>query len=135
MTTYLVTLRATGAEVYRYVADAPIDIHGMGFATYDHEPAPVELAPMPVGPRRISKLAFIDLLGDDAFKAILAMADQSLDVRAFVKRFEVTSVEPDGGSIHLDDPRTIAGVTEIGAALEAQGIVPAGWASVVLGGV
>ncbi len=33
---YTVTHRATGAEIYRYEADAPIEWAGMGFDTHDH---------------------------------------------------------------------------------------------------
>lgn len=33
---YIVTDKATGAEAYRYQADAPIEWSGMSFATHDH---------------------------------------------------------------------------------------------------
>ena len=36
MTTYVVTLKSTGAEVYRYNSDAPVEWAGMEFATHDH---------------------------------------------------------------------------------------------------
>ena len=36
MTTYIVTNLASGAEVYRYAADAPIEWAGMEFDTHDH---------------------------------------------------------------------------------------------------
>ena len=36
MTTYVVTLKATGAEAYRYNADAAVEWAGLEFATHDH---------------------------------------------------------------------------------------------------
>lgn len=50
MTTYVVTLKATGAEVYRYNADAPVEWAGFEFATHDHV-AEVEVV-APVAPVR-----------------------------------------------------------------------------------
>lgn len=46
MPTYIVTNKATGAEVYRYNADAPIEWSGFEFATHDHaEAVEVQQAP------------------------------------------------------------------------------------------
>ena len=39
MPTFIVTNKTTGAEVYRYAADAPIEWAGMEFVTHDHSPA------------------------------------------------------------------------------------------------
>lgn len=36
MTTYVVTNKISGAEVYRYSADAPIEWSGFEFITHDH---------------------------------------------------------------------------------------------------
>lgn len=33
---YIVTDKATGAEIYRYASEAPIEWSGMGFDTHDH---------------------------------------------------------------------------------------------------
>ena len=35
---YVVTDKSTGVEVYRYQADAPIELVGMEFVTHDHTP-------------------------------------------------------------------------------------------------
>lgn len=133
---FIVTSKTTGAEVYRYEADAPIEWVGMEFATHDHAEPPPAAEPQneAAAPRRMSKLAFIDRLGDDAYKAILAISRVNLDVEAFVKRFEMTTPDPDGTSVDLADRRTIAGVTLIGAALYANGVVPQDWAQEVLNG-
>jgi hypothetical protein len=44
MTIYIVTNKQTGAEVYRYANDAPVEWSGMEFATHDHT-AVVEINP------------------------------------------------------------------------------------------
>jgi len=109
----------------------------MPFSDFDHVLlSPEDVVPVvtPVGQRRLTKLQFIDRLGDTAYMAILAMAKDSLLVEAFITRFEMTTPDPDGTSIDPDDPRTVAGVTAIGAALVAQGVVSEGWADEVLNG-
>lgn len=137
MSTYAVTRKADGVEVFRYSNDVPVEWDGMPFAEYDHVLLPPEeVVPVvtPVGPRRRTKLQFIDRLGDAAYVAILTMAKTSVLVEAFIRRFEMTTPEADYTSIDLDDPRTVAGVTQIGEALEAAGVVGAGWAERVLNG-
>jgi len=140
MPVYNVIRKSDGQQVYRYNADAPVEWDGMEFATHDHVEH-VEVAPdgviegtATVVKRRLTKLEFIDRLGDAAYLAILTMAKVSVEVEAFVKRFEMATPEADGTSVDLDDPRTVAGVTTLGAALEAQGVVAAGWAQGVLNG-
>lgn len=51
MKTYIVTLRTTGAEVYRYQAEAAIEWQGMEFETHDHTEAPAE----PIQPAQSSE--------------------------------------------------------------------------------
>jgi len=136
MSTFAVIRKADGVEVYRYSNDVPVEWEGMPFADYDHALLPPEEAPsdVPKGPRRLTKLQFIDKLGDAAYITILTMAKTNVLVEAFIRRFEMTTPEADYTSIDLDDPRTIAGVTQIGAALESVGVVDAGWAEEVLNG-
>ena len=136
MSIFAVIRKSDGAEVYRYSNDVPVEWDGMPFADFDHvlveEPTPPS-PPVPPKPR-LTKLQFIDRLGDAAYMAILAMSHENLLVEAFIKRFEMTTPDPDGTSIDLDDPRTVAGVTAIGAALVEQGVVTNGWAEEVLNG-
>lgn len=137
MSTYSVTRKADGVEVYRYTNDMPVEWDGMPFADYEHTLLPPEdVVPVvvPRGPRRLTKLQFIDKLGDAAYIAILTMAKTNVLVEAFIRRFEMTTPEADYTSIDLDDPRTVAGVTQIGAALEAAGVVESGWVEGVLNG-
>lgn len=137
MPVYIVTRKADGAEVYRYVSEAPIEWVGMEFGSHDHQepppqPDPTE-QPLP-SVTRLTKLQFIDRLGDDAHKAVPQMAKVNVDVEAFVQRFELATPDADGTSVDLTDPRTVAGVMAIGAALQAMGVVDAHWASEVLNG-
>ncbi len=78
--------------------------------------------------KKLSKLAFINRFTDTEYEAILAAAKVSVQVEAWVKKFEMTSVEPDGGSIDITDPRTIAGIN----ALEAAEIIGTGRAAQIL---
>ena len=136
MSTFAVIRKADGVEVYRYSNDVPVEWEGMPFADYDHALLPPEEvhAVVPKGLRRLTKLQFIDKLGDATYIAILTMAKTNVLVEAFIRRFEMTTPEADYTSIDLDDPRTIAGVTQIGAALESVGVGDAGWAEEVLNG-
>lgn len=134
MSTYIVTEKAAGKEVYRYQSPVVVEWTGMELATHDH----TALAEAPVvpeqvaGPRRLTKNQFIDKLGDAAYIGILTLAKQSVNVEAFVKRLEMATPDVDQTSVDLDDPRTVAGITAIGAPLQAMGIVDADWAAGVL---
>lgn len=144
MNEYIVTRKSDGAEVARYTADlpAPEDL-----ANTDYDVAEISVAfsapPDPDAPpdtryggrRMISKLEFIALLGDAAYIAILTIAKQSVEIEAWIKMIELTSVEPNTGwAINLDDPRTAAGIHAIGSVLTSNGVVTAGWAEGVLRG-
>lgn len=102
------------------------------------EPAPdaPDPGPQPMygGRRRLSKLEFIELMGDAAYVTILQLAKASIEVEAWVKKMELTTADSDGTSIDLDDPRTQAGVASIGTVLLGMGVVPADWAEGVLNG-
>ena len=62
MTIYAVTLRETGAEVYRYSASAPVEWQGFEFAAHDHvaQPdAPPPDAPPPPPPQQWELTEFL----------------------------------------------------------------------------
>ena len=75
MTTYVVTSKATGSEIYRYNADAPIEWSGMGFA--NHAPEAVDPSipvDVPVKAMTWTKLEY--LCSDDPdITAALAMLE------------------------------------------------------------
>lgn len=137
MPVYIVTRKADGAEVCRYESAEPVEWDGMAFAEHEHTeapPAPDSAEPAVPAVTRLTKLQFIDRMGDAAYVAVLQMAKANVAVEAFVKRFEMATPEADGTSVDLTDPRTVAGVTAIGAALQAMGVVDASWVSEVLHG-
>lgn len=132
---YRVVRKSDSQEIYRYCSDDPVEWNGMSFSEHDHilvDEEEVPSPPAPTGPRRLTKLQFIDRLGDTAYVSILALAKDNVLVEAFIKRFEMATPEADYTSIDLDDPRTVGGVTQIGAVLEADGKVSSEWVSEVL---
>ena len=96
--------------------------------------APAVPETMYVGRRRLTKQEFLDLLGDAAVTFILSAAKTDIEVEKWVKRLDLTTPDPDGTSIDLDDPRTVAGVATIGAAMASLGVVSAEWVQGVLNG-
>ena len=103
---------------------------GFVYADYTGDLSLEEVATPAATTRKLSKLAFINLFTDAEYVAILTAAKQSVLVEAWLKKFEMTSVEPDGASIDITDERTIAGVQ----ALEAAGLIGAGRAEKILKG-
>lgn len=133
MPVYIVTRKSDGAEVYRYAAAQVVE-GGHPLDRFDHTEAIEDAIPATPAVTRLTKLQFIDRMGDAAYKTVLKLAKADVDVEAFVKRFEMATPEADGTSVDLTDPRTVAGVTAIGAALHAMGVVGTDWASEVLHG-
>jgi len=136
MSIYAVIDKATGHEAYRYESELPTALHEMGFDTHDHVVQPTINADGSIegssNKRRLTKLDFIEKLGDDAFIAILQMAKSSPQIEAWVEKMKLTTPDPDMTSVNLDDTRTIEGIQAIGVALESQGVVSPGWADGVL---
>lgn len=133
MSLYVVTSKATGDEVIRYVSMTPLEMK-WPFSEYDHtETDPDEPVVVP-GTTRLTRLQFVGRMGEAAMVAILAMAQQSVEIAAWVKLLDWATPDPDGTSIDLADPRTIAGLQALEPLLIAQGVVTEGWAQGVLNG-
>ena len=85
MTIYAVIRKSDGQQVYEYQSDAPVEWHGMEFATHEHmaTPDPVTPEPAPVDPTqwRIYVGAFFDRFG--AYK-IPILASGDLVVQALI---------------------------------------------------
>jgi hypothetical protein len=139
------TFKATDSDgiITEYEAATPIPAHlGAGWRLEELVTiVPVidpDVPPEPItvygGRRRLSKLEFVELLGDAAYGAILTMQKQSVQVEAWVKKMELTTPDAEGNSVDLDDPRTQAGVMALGMMLETEGVVAEGWAEGVLNG-
>ena len=129
MSPWQVTERATGKVVYAYTSDEPVEWPGMEYATHNHNKV-IEVVEAPK--RRLTKLDLIGRMGEAVFVAIIGMAQQSVEMAAWVEMVRMTTPEPDGMSIDLDDPRTLAGLNALEPVLIAQGIVSEGWAAGVV---
>lgn len=121
MTIYQVTRISDGVDVYRYAAEAPIEWDTMGFDTHTHTPIVQSADPVPTGPRRLTKLAFIGRIGDE-FAGILTAAKTNVQVELFVRMLDWATPDPDGTSVDLDDPRVITALDT----LESAGLIAAG---------
>lgn len=135
MTTYVVTRKSDGVEVYRYSYDSPIDLDLFPFATHDHveftEPeAPPTPPPEPI---RITKLAFrnrftqaekvaIEIAALDNPAASMPVRAQSAALRASQQDVAVAQF------IDLTRADTRAGVQM----LETAGLLAAGRALEIL---
>ena len=129
MTTWKVENRATGVVVHAYTSDEDVEWPGMEYAAHNHIRV-VEVVEVPK--RRLTRLEFIGKMGEAAFVAIIAMAQQSAEMAAWVELVRMATPDPDGTSVDLDDPRTLAGLNALEPALIAQGVVSAGWAAGVV---
>ena len=129
MSTWQVTERATGKVVYAYTSDEPVEWPGMEYATHNHNKV-IEVVEAPK--RRLTKLELIGRMGEAVFVAIIGMAQQSVEMAAWVELVRMATPEQDGTSIDLDDQRTLAGLNALEPVLIAQGIVSAGWAAGVV---
>lgn len=111
MITFSVIEKVSGKEVYRYTAEAPIEWFGFGFDTHEHREVVAPIMPaQPVGPRRLTKLEFQELLGDARYMAIKRVAQQREDVALWLDKFNLLTPEADGTSIDRADPRTRIGL-------------------------
>lgn len=125
MTTYVVTRKSDGQEVYRYVADAPIEWVGFEFAGFTHEaladPGPAsDPPPVFVWDRLVFMRRF------DTAERIAAREREKTDtiMADFFDLLRQSSV------VHSNDPDVIAGL----GYMTAVGILAAGRATEILGG-
>ena len=123
---YVVTNKLTGAEVYRYEAEAPIQWGGMEFATHEHTEfiADVVVPQEPTNLGQISKLAYMERFTDADLAAIYGAAKVSLAVEVWLEKFKLAEF------IDLADPRTLTGLQ----ALESNGLIGAGRALEIVHG-
>jgi|DEB19_MinimDraft_2_1074335.scaffolds.fasta_scaffold55298_2 hypothetical protein len=138
MTTFVVTRKSDGQEVYRYNADAPIEWSGMEFATHDHATEAVDpSAPTdaPIVAMTWTKLAFERKFTDAewaaaqdfnaGFEGIALLTDeQKLKIRRGLNDYKIAT------EISSIDPGT---VTLLGL-YEAFGVIASGRAQEILNG-
>lgn len=134
MDTWIVQNRETEKIVYAYGADKADHERLYPFSTHNHIKQKEELASIVPVRRGVTKQEFLDLLGSAAVAFILTAAKSDVAVESWVKRLDLVTPDPDGTSVYLNDPRTIAGVEQLGQLLQVHGIVSADWAKGVLDG-
>lgn len=138
MSLYVVTDKSTGAEVIRYCSSTVVErINDAAYPldAFSHvEADPENPVAAPTGQTRLTRLQFVARMGEAATVAIVAMAQSSAEVAAWMKMLDWATPDPDGTSIDLKDDRTIAGLNAIEPALIAQGVVATGWVQGVLNG-
>lgn len=107
--------------------DYPIDL-----GRYEWVPNLATFAPK-AALRRVSKLDFVERLGDPAFSKLLELSLSSIEILKFVKLIDWTTPEADGTSIDLDDPRVqkVRDLEPLLLSLGVSGVAP-GWADEVL---
>lgn len=128
MSTYVVTRKADGVEVFRYSNEAPVEWSEMGFDTHDHTPVvePPVLPTEPITPigRRMSKLDYLRLFTQEERIAIRAAGKINTVVEDYLHLLELT-----------DEVNT--GDAEVGEALvmmETAGLLAVGRRDEVLNG-
>lgn len=112
MTTFIVTEKSTGAEVYRYSAAAAIEWHGMAFATHDHKPQQ-EPPEQPVNSvaKVWDRIDYLRLLSAEERMAIREAARTDRVVE------DIVDLQRNATVIRSDDPdllRALAYLTEVG---------------------
>lgn len=121
---YVVTNKATGDEVTRYAASAPV-AGAFPFADFTHAEFPDDVEPVVPAPLgQISQLDYMERFTDAELENIYGAAKVSLSVEVWLKKFEAADF------IDLADPRTLAGLQ----ALEANGLIGAGRSLEILHG-
>lgn len=124
MTTYVVTRRADGAEVYRYEAPVPIEFVGFEFATHDHtaQAAPGATPAQPAG-RVMTKLAYLRLFTQEERIAIRTAAASSAELTDYLELLNLAD------EVNTADTDTRTAVQM----LEAVGLIASGRAAEILG--
>ena len=127
MSIYIVTAKATGAEIYRYSADAPIEWSGMQFADFDHTlevEAPGTVTDVPVVAMTWTKLEYLRRFTQDERIAIRTAAKQVPALEDYVALLELAS------EVRSDDPDIVAALQM----LEGAGLIGAGRAQEISNG-
>lgn len=113
---YVVTNKATGAEVTRYAASGPV-AGDFPFTEFEHTEFSDDIEPVIAPPPgQISKLAYMERFTDDELTAIYGAAKVSMAVAVWLEKFKLAEF------IDLSDPRTLAGLQ----ALESNGLIGPG---------
>lgn len=125
---YVVTNKETGALVYEYQSDVPVEWNGMEFATHDHTEKPVvnedgSIEGEIVG-RIMTKLEFLRRFTAEERVAIRTVAKSNVQIEDYLALLELAD------EVNTRDSDTRGGVQM----LEAAGLLAAGRAAEILNG-
>ena len=125
---YVVTNKETGALVYEYQSDVPVEWNGMEFATHDHTEKPVvnedgSIEGEIVG-RIMTKLEFLRRFTAEERVAIRTVAKSNVQIEDYLALLELAD------EVNTRDRDTRGGVQM----LEAAGLLAAGRAAEILNG-
>lgn len=128
MNTFVVTIKATGQEVYRYAANAPVEWQGMEFATHDHTalvaPEGTHSSSVYGGRRILTVREFYCLFSDQERITVWSIMKSNVALEDF---YRMLTADPD---VHLDDPTMAVGL----GYLEQAGILGTGRAAEIMNG-
>jgi len=125
---FIVKNKATGAEIYRYSADAPIELSGMEFTTHDHTPepeAPGTVTDVAPNSYTWTKLEYLRRFTQDERIAIRTAAKQVPALEDYLQLMELAT------EVRSDDPDVVSALEM----LEGAGLIGTGRAAEILGGV
>ena len=128
MTTFVITRKSDGQEVYRYSSEEPIEWQGMEFATHDHvalvAPEGTPSSSVYGGRRILTIREFYRLFSDQERVTVWAAMKGNVALEDF---YRVLTADPD---VHLDDPAMPVGL----GFLEQAGILGTGRAAEIMNG-
>lgn len=124
MTTYTVTHKQTGQEVYYYSADAPTEWTGMEFSTHDHTAEVQEITDVPAKVMIWTKLEYLRRFSQDERIAIRATAKVVPELEDYLQLLELAE------EVRSDDPDIVGALQK----LEDVGLIAAGRAQEILNG-
>ncbi len=125
MTTFVVTSKSDGREVYRYSGDTPMEWSGFEFATHDHTPLAEDPAkPTQAIARVWDQIDFMRRLTQTERITIRTLAKSNVEVEDYMARLTATP------RVRNDDPDVVGGLTM----LEAAGVLAPGRAAEILHG-
>ena len=126
MTTYVVTRKSDGQEIYRYNSDAPVEWTGMDFADFDHTPEADAsgITDAPIVAMTWTKLEYLRRFTQAERIAIRGAAKVVPELEDYLQLLELAT------EVRSDDPDIASAL----AMLEGSGLIGAGRAGEILNG-
>lgn len=120
---YEVVNKLSGAKIYEYSADSPIEWDGMNFTEFDHNVVIVESTSM-VAPKIWTPHEFRRLFTTQEQENILVASKSNISLENYLKDLELAPF------VRSDDPMVVNALPQF----EALGLIGAGRAQEILNG-